>query len=60
MQRQKGGFMKVKVVKRFVDKNTKEMREVGKVYEYPEKRAKELIDGGYAEEAKAANTKKEG
>lgn len=52
--------MKVKVVKRFVDKNTKEMREVGKVYEYPEKRAKELIDGGYAEEAKAANTKKEG
>lgn len=52
--------MKVKVVKRFVDKNTKEMREIGKVYEYTDKRAKELIDGGYAEEAKAANTKKEG
>lgn len=52
--------MKVKVVKRFVDKNTKEIREVGKVHEYSDKRAKELIDGGYAEKAKAENTKKEG
>lgn len=52
--------MKVKVAKRFVDKNTKEMREVGKVYEYSDERAKELINGGYAEEAKAVNTKKEG
>ena len=52
--------MKVKVVKRFVDKNTKEMREVGKVYEYSAERARELINSGYAEKAKAENTKKEG
>ncbi len=45
--------MKVKVIKRYVDRFTKEKREVGKTYDYGEERAKELISGGYVEETKA-------
>lgn len=41
--------MKVRVVKRFVDRATKDMRYVGKEYEYSDGRAKELADGGYVE-----------
>lgn len=43
--------LRVKVVKRFVDRITKEMRYVGKEYEYSDERAKELADGGYVEPA---------
>lgn len=39
--------MKVKVLKRFNDKNTHERRDVDKVYEYPEARAKELEKNGF-------------
>lgn len=41
--------VKVKVVKRFVDRITKEMRYAGKEYEYSDERAKELADGGYVD-----------
>lgn len=39
--------MKVKVLKRFNDKNTHERKDVDKVYEYPEARAKELEKNGF-------------
>lgn len=48
--------MKIRVRERFVDRNTKEMREAGQVYEYPKKRADELIKGGYAEPAEDGRT----
>lgn len=44
--------MKVKVLKRYVDRYTKEIREVDTMHEYGEARAKELIRGGYVEEVK--------
>ena len=47
---------KIKVKERFVDRTTKEMREAGRVYEYPKKRADELIKGGYAEPAENEKT----
>lgn len=40
--------MKVAVLKKFVDRNSKELREKGKMYDYAdESRVKELEDGGY-------------
>lgn len=48
--------MKIKVKERFVDRITKEMREAGQVYEYPKKRADELINSGYAEPAENEKT----
>lgn len=44
--------MKVKVLKRYVDRYTKEIREVDTMHEYGEVRARELIRGGYVEEVK--------
>lgn len=44
--------MKVKVIKRFNDRFTKERREVGNEYDYPENRAKELEKSGYVEVVK--------
>lgn len=54
--------MKVKVIRRYVDRHTKEFMEVGHVCEYGQERAGELIDGGYVEavrESRAANRKEE-
>lgn len=42
--------MKVKVVKKFIDKNTKELHEVGSSFSCDENRFKELQ--GYVEEVK--------
>lgn len=44
--------MKVEVTKRFVDRNTKEMRKVGEIHDYNEERAKELIKNGFVKEVK--------
>lgn len=41
--------VKVKVVKRYVDRYTKKKCEVGSVLEYEHKRAEELKKGGYVE-----------
>lgn len=41
--------MKVKVKKRFVDRDTKQIREIGKIYEYGEARAKDLQKRGYVD-----------
>lgn len=45
--------MRVKVIKRYVDRITKEIREVGKTCDYGEERTRELISGDYVEETKA-------
>lgn len=39
--------MKVKVMKRYVDRSTKEIKEIGAVEDYPENRANELERTGY-------------
>ena len=39
--------MKVEVVKRYIDKNTRELMEVGTKAEYKADRAKELIERGF-------------
>jgi len=40
--------MNVKVLKKFVDRNTRELHEEGKSYDYEdEKRVEELVNGGY-------------
>lgn len=58
--------MRVEVTKRYVDRDNKNLCEVGKVLDYSEPRANELISGGYAKEVqakkieKAAGEKKEG
>lgn len=44
-------MMKVKVLKQFADRYTKEIRKSGETCEYEEKRARELMEGGYVEEA---------
>lgn len=44
--------MKVKVIKRYVDKHTKQMMEVGAVKDYPKERADELIKCRRVEEVK--------
>lgn len=41
--------MKVRVIKRFNDRHTRERREENKVYEYPEEGAKELEASGYVQ-----------
>lgn len=50
--------MKVKVIKRYVDKNSKQMMEVGMTKDYPKERAIELIKSGRVEEVKEAKTTK--
>lgn len=44
----KGVRMKVKVIVRYVDRETHEMCDLGEVKEYPKERAEELIKNGYA------------
>ena len=41
--------MKAKVAKRYVDRNTKEIKDVGNIEDYPKARAEELMRGGYIE-----------
>lgn len=56
--------MKVEVIKRFVDRDSKSLCEVGKILDYSESRVQELIDGGYVKTAftprKQEKTRKEG
>ena len=58
--------MNVEVIKRYVDRDNKNLCEVGKVLDYSEARAKELISSGYVKAAqqkkfeKTAEEKKEG
>lgn len=44
--------MKVKVVKRYVDKHTWELMEVDTITEYSKERANELIKNGYCKAVK--------
>lgn len=44
--------MKVKVLKEFIDKNTRELHRIEDIVEYPLERAQELIDGEWVEEIK--------
>ena len=44
--------MKVRVIERYVDKNTRFLMEEGMTAEYEPERAQELIDGGYVEPVK--------
>ncbi|WP_269477767.1 hypothetical protein [Hominibacterium faecale] len=41
--------MQVNVLKRYVDRYTKEIKEAGATYEYPQQRARELENAGYVE-----------
>ena len=50
--------MKVKVTKRYVDKHTKQIMEVGMTKDYPKERAIELIESGRAEEVNEPKTTK--
>lgn len=50
--------VKVKVLKKFNDRITKERRDVNKTYDYSEERAKELEKNGYVEIMKTAEAKK--
>ena len=54
----KGVRMKVKVIVRYVDRETHEMCDLGEVKEYPEERAEELINGGYVVKHKATEKTK--
>lgn len=47
--------MKVEVIKRYVDRDNKNVCEVGMTLDYSEPRAKELVSGGYV---KAVSAKK--
>ena len=40
---------RIKVVKKFVDRFTKEMRELGQIYEYSDERAEYIMEQGYGE-----------
>ena len=51
--------MKVEVVKRYVDKETKWLMEEGMKAEYSAERAKELISGGYVKRATDKKAKTE-
>jgi len=54
-----GETVKVKVLKRYSDKNLRELREEGETYEYEsEERVEELVKGGYVEIAKSEEPKK--
>ena len=51
--------MKIKVLKRYSDKNLRELREEGETYEYESKeRVEELVEGGYVEIVKSEEPKK--
>ena len=50
--------MKVKVIKRYVDKHTKQMMEVGATKDYSKERADELIKSRRVEEIKEPKTTK--
>ena len=52
--------MKVEVVKRYVDRGTREICEVGSKLDYPDSRARELIDDGYAKSVSLKSEKQEG
>lgn len=54
----KGVRMKVKVIVRYVDRETHEMCNLGEVKEYPKERAEELINGGYVVKYKATEKTK--
>ena len=54
----KGARMKVKVIVRYVDRETYEMCDLGEVKEYPKERAEELINGGYVVKYKATEKTK--
>lgn len=45
--------MKVKVIVRYVDRETHEMCDPGEIKEYSKERADELINGGYVVKYKA-------
>lgn len=59
-------MVKVKVTKRFNDRETGKRRNVDDICEYTDERAKELIESGYAKKDSGSsakdtgNTKKEG
>lgn len=46
----KEGAMKVKVIRRYVDRHTKEIKEVGTIEEYAKSRAEELKRAGYVKD----------
>lgn len=50
--------MKVKVIVRYVDRETHEMCNLGEVKDYPKERAEELINGGYVAKYKATKETK--
>ena len=50
--------MKVKVIVRYVDRETHEMCDINEVKEYPKERAEELINGGYVVKYKAIEKNK--
>ena len=51
--------MKVKVTKRFVDRDNKELKEVGKTYDYSKERADELKRNKYVVDVKVEEEAKE-
>ena len=51
--------MKVKVIVRYVDRETHEMCDLGEVKEYLKERAEELIKGGYVVKYKATEKTKQ-
>ena len=52
--------MKAKVLTRFIDKETKELHEVGSIIDVSETRSKEILAAGnYIEVVKTAKVKKE-
>ena len=50
--------MKVKVIVKYVDRETHEMCDINEVKEYPKERAEELIKGGYVVKYKATEKTK--
>lgn len=51
--------MKLKVITRYVDKNTKVLHEIDEIVEHDQARAQELLDAGVCEKYKAPKKKKE-
>lgn len=51
--------MKVRVLKEFIDKNTRELHRIEDIVEYPLERAQELIAGEWVEEIKEESKAKE-
>lgn len=50
--------MKVKVIKMYIDANTRERMDIGRVIEYSEERARGLIEKGFVEDAEKKAEKK--